>query len=95
MILKAPKEKLKALSQHASSSKHKRSHEGKGPINLLNQRRPLYSNKFGKFFEVTPNDYKQLQVADILSPNKYKIDNFFRFNIELYEFICLFLCLLI
>jgi hypothetical protein len=83
MILKAPKEKLKALSQHASSSKHKRSHEGKGPINLLNQRRPLYSNKFGKFFEVTPNDYKQLQVADILIPNKYKIDNFFRFNIEL------------
>eukprot|EP00258_Populus_trichocarpa_P050433 XP_024466452.1 vicilin-like antimicrobial peptides 2-2 [Populus trichocarpa] len=65
MILKAPKEKLKALSQHASSSKHKRSHEGKGPINLLNQRRPLYSNKFGKFFEVTPNDYKQLQVQPI------------------------------
>ncbi|KAH8495738.1 hypothetical protein H0E87_018795 [Populus deltoides] len=58
MILKAPNEKLKALSQHASSSKHKRSHEGKGPINLLNQRQPLYSNKFGKFFEVTPNDYK-------------------------------------
>jgi hypothetical protein len=64
MILKAPNEKLKALNQHAPSSKHKRSHEGKGPINLLNQRQPLYSNKFGKFFEVTPNDYKQLQDAD-------------------------------
>ncbi|KAL3578144.1 hypothetical protein D5086_019648 [Populus alba] len=58
-------EKLKALSQHASSSKHKRSHEGKEPINLLNQRRPLSSNKFGKFFEVSPNDYKQLRDADI------------------------------
>ncbi|KAK6913966.1 Cupin 1 [Dillenia turbinata] len=60
--VKATEEQIKALTQHAQSSKGGKS-KGEGPFNLL-QSRPVHSNKFGQFFEVTPNDCKDLQDLD-------------------------------
>lgn len=63
IILQAPKGKLKALTQHASSVKQ-RGRQLRDPFNLLNEK-PLYSNKFGQFFEASPNDFKQLRDLDV------------------------------
>lgn len=60
VILKAPPQKLKALSQRVSRSMQK----GQGPINLLNQQ-PSYSNRYGNWLEASPNDYEQLQDMDV------------------------------
>ncbi|KAJ4822088.1 hypothetical protein Tsubulata_041573, partial [Turnera subulata] len=63
IIFKAPRETLKSLSQHATSTK-RRGHEFRHPFNLLNQK-PVYSNNFGRFFEASPDDFKQLQDLEV------------------------------
>nr|POE69024.1 vicilin-like antimicrobial peptides 2-2 [Quercus suber] len=63
-IVKASKEKIMALSQHAMSSSRRGRSSG-GPISLQRQR-PLYSNQFGRFFEASPEEHRQLQDMDVL-----------------------------
>ncbi|KAK6913968.1 Cupin 1 [Dillenia turbinata] len=58
-VVRASEEQIKALTQQAQSSNGGK-WKGKGPFNLL-QSRSVHSNKFGQFFEVTPNDYEQLR----------------------------------
>ncbi|KAK3042187.1 hypothetical protein RJ639_001307 [Escallonia herrerae] len=62
VIVRASQEQIKALSQHASSSRGRG--ESRGPFNLFNER-PIYSNKFGQFFEASPNDHEQLKDLDV------------------------------
>ncbi|KAK6913967.1 Cupin 1 [Dillenia turbinata] len=61
-VVGASEEQIKALTQHAKSSKGSKA-EGKGPFNLL-QSPAIHSNKFGQLFEVTPSDLKGLQDLD-------------------------------
>ncbi|KAK2980624.1 hypothetical protein RJ640_011432, partial [Escallonia rubra] len=62
VIVRASQEQIKALSQHASSSRGRG--ESRGPFNLFNER-PIYSNEFGQFFEASPNDHEQLKDLDV------------------------------
>lgn len=57
VIIKASEEQIRAISQRASSS------STRGPFNLLKER-PLLSNRFGQFFEVTPERFQQLRPLD-------------------------------
>lgn len=62
-IKRASQEQHKLLSQYASSPRW----HGKGsttPCNLLS-RKPAYNSNFGRFFEVTSNDYQQLQEINV------------------------------
>ncbi|KAI3469600.1 hypothetical protein Pfo_026263 [Paulownia fortunei] len=63
VIIKASKEQIRALSQESESSRGRRE-ESWGPFNLLNER-PLFSNRYGQYFEASPNDYKQLKDLDV------------------------------
>ncbi|KAM3707204.1 hypothetical protein ACJW31_02G006600 [Castanea mollissima] len=63
-IVKASQEKIIALSQHAMSSSRRGRSSG-GPISLQRQRL-LYSNQFGRFFEASPEEHRQLQGMDVL-----------------------------
>ncbi|CAK8564940.1 unnamed protein product [Lathyrus sativus] len=65
VIVKLSREQIEELSKNAkSSSKQSVSFESE-PFNLRS-RNPIYSNKFGKFFEITPEKNPQLQDLDIL-----------------------------
>ncbi|KAF8401727.1 hypothetical protein HHK36_012673 [Tetracentron sinense] len=59
VIIRASQEQIRALTQHVSSEGDRH-----GPYNLLNKR-PKHSNNYGKLFEVTPNDYQELQDLDV------------------------------
>ncbi|KAJ8765833.1 hypothetical protein K2173_015764 [Erythroxylum novogranatense] len=59
-VLKASREQIKALSEHAFFSTKQRGHEWRGPFSLRNQQ-SIYSNNHGKFFGASPDDCKQLQ----------------------------------
>lgn len=63
-IKEASQEQLRSLSQHATSPR-RRGRESSGPISLQNQS-PLYSNDHGKFYEVNPDENKQLKNMDVL-----------------------------
>ncbi|KAG8370235.1 hypothetical protein BUALT_Bualt14G0095900 [Buddleja alternifolia] len=63
VIIKASKEQIRALSQQSESSKGRRA-ESWGPFNLLSER-PLFSSRYGQYFEASPNNYKQLQDLDV------------------------------
>ncbi|KAK9288675.1 hypothetical protein L1049_017138 [Liquidambar formosana] len=64
-IIKATQEQIKALSQHASSGRHRwQRGEYRGPFNVLNER-PLFSNNFGQLHEASPDEYRQLQDMDV------------------------------
>ncbi|KAK3040554.1 hypothetical protein RJ639_029000 [Escallonia herrerae] len=62
VIVRASQEQIKALSQHASSSRGRG--ESRGPFSLFNEQ-PIYSNEFGQFFEASPNDHEQLKDLDV------------------------------
>ncbi|XP_056170713.1 vicilin Jug r 2.0101 [Syzygium oleosum] len=59
VIIRASEEQLRALSEHRGRS-NKKGHGSKGPFNLLGQK-PIYSNEFGRFFQASPEKFKQLQ----------------------------------
>ncbi|KEH43848.1 vicilin 47 kDa protein [Medicago truncatula] len=63
-IVKVSREQIEELRRHAKSSSKRSISSESGPFNLRN-RNPLYSNKFGKFFEITPEKNPQLQDLDI------------------------------
>jgi len=58
------REQIEELRKHAKSSSKKSISSESGPFNLRSGN-PLYSNKFGKFFEITPEKDPQLQDLDI------------------------------
>ncbi|PNX60337.1 vicilin-like protein, partial [Trifolium pratense] len=65
VIVKVSREQIEELSKNAKSSSKKSVSSESGPFNLGN-RDPIYSNKFGNFFEITPEKNPQLQDLDIL-----------------------------
>ncbi|XP_058766996.1 vicilin-like [Vicia villosa] len=65
VIAKLSRRQIEELSKNAKSSSKKSVSSEFEPFNLRS-RNPIYSNKFGKFFEVTPEKNPQLQNLDIL-----------------------------
>ncbi|CAK8564937.1 unnamed protein product [Lathyrus sativus] len=65
VIVKLSREQIEELSKNAKSSSKKSVSSESEPFNLRS-RNPIYSNKFGKFFEITPEKNPQLQDLDIL-----------------------------
>ncbi|XP_058758640.1 vicilin-like [Vicia villosa] len=65
VIAKLSRRQIQELSKNAKSSSKKSLSSEFEPFNLRS-RNPIYSNKFGKFFEVTPEKNPQLQNLDIL-----------------------------
>ncbi|GAU18118.1 hypothetical protein TSUD_248190 [Trifolium subterraneum] len=65
IIVKVSREQIEELSKNAKSSSKKSVSSESEPFNLGN-RDPIYSNKFGNFFEITPEKNPQLQDFDIL-----------------------------
>ncbi|XP_027367670.1 beta-conglycinin, beta chain-like [Abrus precatorius] len=63
-IVEVSKEQVRELSKHAKSSSRKTISSEDEPFNLRT-RGPIYSNKFGKFFEIPPHKNPQLQELDI------------------------------
>ncbi|XP_004496704.1 vicilin-like [Cicer arietinum] len=63
-IVKVSREQIEELSKHAKSSSRKSISSESEPFNLRS-RNPIYSNKFGKFFEITPEKSPQLQDLNI------------------------------
>ncbi|KAK4425648.1 Vicilin Car i [Sesamum alatum] len=65
VIIRASKEQIRALSgQESESSSRGRREESWGPFNLLDEQ-PLFSNRYGQYFEASPNDYQQLKDLDV------------------------------
>lgn len=65
VIVKVPREYIRELTKHAKSSSRKSLSSEDKPFNLRSGD-PIYSSKFGKFFEVTPEKNPQLQDLDVL-----------------------------
>ncbi|XP_045793038.1 vicilin-like [Trifolium pratense] len=65
VIVKVSREQIEELSKNAKSSSKKSVSSESEPFNL-GDRNPIYSNKFGNFFEITPEKNPQLQDLDIL-----------------------------
>lgn len=64
-LVKVSREQIEELKRLAKSSSEKGLSSQFQPINLRSQN-PKYSNKFGKFFEISPEkNYPQLQNLDI------------------------------
>ncbi|MCI01767.1 vicilin-like, partial [Trifolium medium] len=63
-IVKVSREQIEELSRHAKSSSKKSISSESQPFNVRSCN-PIYSNKFGKFFEVTSEKSPQLQDLDI------------------------------
>ncbi|CAL5201509.1 unnamed protein product [Lathyrus oleraceus] len=64
VIVKLSKGQIEELSKNAKSSSKKSVSSESKPFNLRS-RNPIYSNKFGKFYEITPEENSQLQDLDI------------------------------
>ena len=64
VIVKVSKEQVQELTRHAKSSSRKGTSSETGPFNLRSCN-PIYSNKLGRFFEITPDRSPQLQDLDI------------------------------
>ncbi|NP_001296635.1 vicilin-like [Cicer arietinum] len=64
VIVKISREQIEELSKNAKSSSKKSVSSESEPFNLRS-RNPIYSNKYGNFFEITPEKNPQLQDLDI------------------------------
>nr|CAR78994.1 convicilin storage protein 2 [Lotus japonicus] len=64
LIVKVSRDLIQQLSRHAKSSSRKRTSSEPEPFNLRS-RDPIYSNEFGKHFEINPNRNSQLRDFDI------------------------------
>ncbi|CAJ1977187.1 unnamed protein product [Sphenostylis stenocarpa] len=64
VIVELSKEHIQELSRHAKSSSRKTISSEDEPFNLKS-RKPIYSNKFGKFYEITPEKNPQLRDLDV------------------------------
>ncbi|KAL5060582.1 hypothetical protein RYX36_032186 [Vicia faba] len=64
VIVKVSKEQIEELGRNAKTSSKKSVSSKSEPFNLRS-RNPIYSNKFGKFFEIIPQKNPQLQDLNI------------------------------
>ena len=65
MIVELKREQIRELLKHAKSGSRKAlSSSQNEPLNLRN-RKPIYSNKFGRWYEITPEKNPQLQDLDV------------------------------
>ncbi|CAI8596318.1 unnamed protein product [Vicia faba] len=64
VIVKISRKQIEKLNKNAKSSSKKSTSSESEPFNLRS-REPIYSNKFGKFFEITPKRNPQLQDLNI------------------------------
>ncbi|KAI5410152.1 hypothetical protein KIW84_055579 [Lathyrus oleraceus] len=64
VIVKLSRGQIEELSKNAKSTSKKSVSSESEPFNLRS-RGPIYSNEFGKFFEITPEKNPQLQDLDI------------------------------
>lgn len=65
IIVKVSREQIEELSKNAKSSSRRSIFSESEPFNLRS-REPIYSNKFGNFFEIIPEKNPQLKDLDIL-----------------------------
>nr|F5B8W5.1 RecName: Full=Conglutin beta 7; AltName: Allergen=Lup an 1; Flags: Precursor [Lupinus angustifolius]AEB33718.1 conglutin beta 7 [Lupinus angustifolius] len=64
VIVRVSKEQIQELRKHAQSSSRKGKPSESGPFNLRSNE-SIYSNKFGNFYEITPERNPQVQDLDI------------------------------
>ncbi|NP_001304229.1 beta-conglycinin, beta chain-like precursor [Vigna radiata] len=64
VIVELKREQIRELTKHAKSSSKKSLSSEDQPFNLRNQK-PIYSNKFGEFYEITPKKNPQLKDLDV------------------------------
>ncbi|OIV89556.1 hypothetical protein TanjilG_19233 [Lupinus angustifolius] len=64
VIVRVSKEQIQELRKHAQSLSGKGKPSKSGPFNLRSNE-PIYSNKFGNFYEITPDRNPQAQYLDI------------------------------
>ena len=65
VIVKVSQDLIQQLSRHAKYvPKRRSSSEEAEPFNLRS-REPIYSNKFGRLYEITPDHNQQLKDLDI------------------------------
>ncbi|CAL0302853.1 unnamed protein product [Lupinus luteus] len=64
VIVRVSQEQIQELRKHAQSSSGKGKPSESGPFNLRSNE-PVYSNKFGNFYEITPDRNPQVQDLDI------------------------------
>ncbi|XP_014492536.1 beta-conglycinin, beta chain-like [Vigna radiata var. radiata] len=64
VIVELEREQIRELIKHAKSSSRRALSSQDEPINLRN-RKPIYSNKFGRWYEITPEKNPQLRDMDM------------------------------
>ncbi|KAM3249020.1 vicilin Jug r 2 [Capsicum annuum] len=64
IVIKASEEQIRAISQHASCSIKEKKGETGGPFSVLKER-TLIGNRFGQYFEATPDRFQQLRDLDV------------------------------
>ncbi|QCD85767.1 RmlC-like jelly roll fold [Vigna unguiculata] len=64
VIVELKKEQIRELMKHAKSSSKKTLSSQNEPFNLRNQK-PVYSNRFGRLHEITPEKNPQLKDLDV------------------------------
>ncbi|QCD87668.1 RmlC-like jelly roll fold [Vigna unguiculata] len=65
VIVELKREQIRELIKHAKSSSRKALSSQNEPFNLIN-RKPIYANKFGRLFEITPENNPQLKDLNVL-----------------------------
>ncbi|KOM36077.1 hypothetical protein LR48_Vigan02g222700 [Vigna angularis] len=64
VIVELKREQIREMTKHAKSSSRKALSSEDEPLNLRN-RKPIYSNKLGRWFEITPEKNPQLRDLDM------------------------------
>ncbi|XP_052730070.1 beta-conglycinin beta subunit 1-like [Vigna angularis] len=64
VIVELKSKQIRELTKHAKSSSRKALSSEDEPFNLRNQK-PIYANKFGKLYEITPKKNPQLRDLDV------------------------------
>ena len=64
VIVELKREQIRELSRHAKTSSRKALSSKDEPFNLRNHK-PIYSNRFGRLYEITPEKNPQLRDLDV------------------------------
>lgn len=64
VIIRVSKEQIRELSRHAQSSSRIGKPSESGPFNLRSNK-PIYSNDFGNFYEISPGKNPQLKDLEL------------------------------
>ncbi|XP_022641662.1 beta-conglycinin, beta chain-like [Vigna radiata var. radiata] len=78
VIVELKREQIRELIKHAKSSSRKELSSQDEPFNLRNNN-PIYSNKFGRWYEITPERNPQLKDLDVFisSVDMEEVEHFF------------------